>query len=91
MFYYELSNLCEHARSCFIICFPKTGLPNFIERAVILSPGRLLEIPPLAPGRSDGPSAKASQLRMLEAVERGHIRRQRCCGDTGHESKYLAP
>jgi transcriptional regulator with GAF, ATPase, and Fis domain len=49
-------------------------LQNVIERAVILSPGRLLEIPPLAPARG-GSGMEAGRLRTLEAVEREHILR----------------
>lgn len=49
-------------------------LQNVIERAVILSPGPLLEIAPLAPAH-DAIGSEAAQLRTLEAVEREHILR----------------
>jgi PAS domain S-box-containing protein len=49
-------------------------LQNVIERAVILSPGRLLEITPLQPARAH-PEAATGKLRTLEAVEREHITR----------------
>ena len=49
-------------------------LQNVIERAVILSPGPLLEIPPLV--SSNGAADKISaDFRTLEAVEREHITR----------------
>ena len=47
-------------------------LQNVIERAVILSPGPLLDIAPLAPSRAQ-PEAAGGALRTLEAVEREHI------------------
>ncbi|MGZ4999955.1 MAG: sigma 54-interacting transcriptional regulator [Methylomonas sp.] len=49
-------------------------LQNVIERAVILSPGPLLEIGALASARHTG-GAPSVQLRTLEAVEREHILR----------------
>ena len=47
-------------------------LQNVIERAVILSPGPMLEISPLLNPR---PNSQASGLGTLEDVERGHILR----------------
>jgi formate hydrogenlyase transcriptional activator len=49
-------------------------LQNVIERAVILSQGALLEIPPLQPSRVNIAAAPAS-LQTLEKVEREHILR----------------
>lgn len=49
-------------------------LQNVIERAVILSPGPLLEIPPLQSARAH-PEAATGKLKTLEAVEREHITR----------------
>jgi formate hydrogenlyase transcriptional activator len=46
-------------------------LHNVIERVVILSPGPLLEIPPLLPPSDN--TARSGNLRALEGVEREHI------------------
>jgi formate hydrogenlyase transcriptional activator len=49
-------------------------LQNVIERAVILSPGPLLEVGPLLLPPA-GTGARPQRLRTLEEVEREHIRR----------------
>lgn len=49
-------------------------LQNVIERAVILSPGPLLDIPPLMPPRAAFDTL-SNDFRTLEAVEREHITR----------------
>jgi transcriptional regulator with GAF, ATPase, and Fis domain len=52
-------------------------LENVIERALILSPGPTLQVEGLAAGglaRAAAPTAAASPLRRLDAVEHDHIR-----------------
>ena len=50
-------------------------LENFIERAVILSPGPLLRIPLSELGAGEQPEGNPRELSTLEAAEREHILR----------------
>jgi formate hydrogenlyase transcriptional activator len=48
-------------------------LQNVIERAVILSQGKWLEIPPLQPSLAKAGAEPVNKLQSLETVEREHI------------------
>jgi formate hydrogenlyase transcriptional activator len=56
------------------ICFGVRELQNFIERAVILSPGSVLR-PPLAELKEAAVEAASSELSTVEEMEREHVLR----------------
>lgn len=50
-------------------------LENFIERAVILSPGHILRVPLSELAMTEEPESRTAELSTLEATEREHILR----------------